>query len=356
MEKFIDRVLIYIFCILFSFIYDMGIAAIIAMLISIIFTSLESFFDNRIVSVILNIIYFVFSLIYPEFAVFIPVMVYNCICRKNYYLAAIYILPFLKYLLKMSYLLPMLSLGIYMAVRIVKTKNQEFKFLKVQERSLQLESLLKEKQAEMSKHQDYEIRMATVNERNRIAREIHDNVGHMLSRSILQAGAIQTINKEEVLKEPLVQLQNTLNMAMTSIRESVHDLKDDSVDVKLMVDGIIREYESLSIRFDYDIDREMPKDMKYCFVAIIKEALTNVVKHSDASDVNIIIREHPALYQLMIMDNGSIAPEMKGDGIGMENMRERVAAFNGNIRFTFDNGFKIFVSIKKNYETENNNI
>lgn len=356
MEKCIDRILIYIFCISFIFIYDLSMAAIIAMLISVIITSFESFFDNRIVSIILNIMYFMFNLIYPEFTAFIPVMVYNCICRKNYYLASVYILPFLKYVLKMPYLLPVQSLGIYMAVRILKMENQYMKFLKVQERSMQLESMLKRKKAEMSKNQDYEIRMATVNERNRIAREIHDNVGHMLSRSILQVGAIQTINKEEVLKGHLAQLQNTLNTAMTSIRESVHDLKDDSVDLKLMVDGIIREYENLPILFDYDIDSEMPKDLKYCFVAIIKEALTNVVKHSNASRVSIIIREHPALYQLMVMDNGNIVPDMKGDGIGLENMRERVAAFNGNVRFTYENGFKIFVSIKKEVRNGENNI
>ncbi|MDE5781297.1 MAG: sensor histidine kinase, partial [Lachnospiraceae bacterium] len=122
---------------------------------------------------------------------------------------------------------------------------------------------------------------------------------------------------------------------------------DDSMDLKLMVEGIIQEYENISISFDYDVDGELPKNLKYCFVSIIKEALTNVVKHSNASDVNITIMEHPALYQLLIFDNGDIEPDTHSEGIGLENMRERVQSFNGNIRFTFDNGFKIFVSIKK---------
>ena len=49
----------------------------------------------------------------------------------------------------------------------------------------------------MQRNQDYEIYLATLKERNRIAREIHDNVGHMLTRSILQLGALSVINKDE---------------------------------------------------------------------------------------------------------------------------------------------------------------
>ena len=55
------------------------------------------------------------------------------------------------------------------------------------------------KKQEPMEKQDYEIYLATLRERNRIAREIHDNVGHMLSRSILQMGALITIHKEEPL-------------------------------------------------------------------------------------------------------------------------------------------------------------
>lgn len=51
----------------------------------------------------------------------------------------------------------------------------------------------------MQRNQDYEIYLATLKERNRIAREIHDNVGHMLTRSILQLGALSVINKDETV-------------------------------------------------------------------------------------------------------------------------------------------------------------
>ena len=62
-----------------------------------------------------------------------------------------------------------------------------------------------------------DIHAATLKERNRIAREIHDHVGHMLSRSILQLGAILAINKDEKLDIPLRGLKDSLDTAMNNI-------------------------------------------------------------------------------------------------------------------------------------------
>ena len=67
---------------------------------------------------------------------------------------------------------------------------------------------------------------------NRIAREIHDNVGHMLTRALLQTGALAVCIKEESLKASVAALQETLDSAMTSIRSSVHKLHDDAIPLK----------------------------------------------------------------------------------------------------------------------------
>ena len=80
--------------------------------------------------------------------------------------------------------------------------------------------------------QNADIHAATLSERNRIAREIHDNVGHMLTRSLLQVGALKVIAGDDSLDEPLTELQNTLNTAMTNVRTSVHDLHDDAIDLE----------------------------------------------------------------------------------------------------------------------------
>jgi signal transduction histidine kinase len=110
-----------------------------------------------------------------------------------------------------------------------------------------------------------------------------------------------------------------------------------------------KDFDKLSIELDYDMSKYTSKELKYCVVAIVKEALTNTVKHSNATAVKIVLREHPALYQLLIEDNGTLSASEKNDktGIGLDNMRERVSAFNGNMLISREQGFKIFISIPK---------
>ena len=78
------------------------------------------------------------------------------------------------------------------------TLKEEFRRTKddSEERNL----LLTEKNKMILEKQDYEIETAILKERNRIAREIHDNVGHVLSRSILLVGAAKTVNKDENMR------------------------------------------------------------------------------------------------------------------------------------------------------------
>lgn len=115
--------------------------------------------------------------------------------------------------------------------------EQDFRLLR--DTSTEYHLLLQQKNKDLIERQDYEIHAAALRERNRIAREIHDNVGHMLSRSILQAGALLAINQQENLKEPLYALKDTLSHAMDDIRNSVHDLHNDSIDLRQTVSDML---------------------------------------------------------------------------------------------------------------------
>ena len=147
--------------------------------------------------------------------------------------------------------------------------------------------------------------LETLQERNRIAREIHDHVAHMLTRGILQVGALQAANKSAYLQAHIDSIQETLNIAMTNIRTSVHDLHDESIDLKTAIDEMLSRFPSYSFFFQYDIKQDVKKEIKYCILAVIKEALNNIVKHSNADEVVIKFFEHPGFYQLIIGDNRS---------------------------------------------------
>ena len=228
---------------------------------------------------------------------------------------------------------------------------------------------LAEQNKRLFEAQDSEIHVATLKERNRIAREIHDNVGHLLTRSILQTGALQILNHDETLKEPLDELKTTLDGAMTSIRESVHDLHDDSLDLKRVLqelcDAVAGDTASgdadsadtasgsgapkFDVSLQYDASAAIPGSVKLCVAGIVKEGISNAVRHSNGDRIDVIFREHPGFFQLLLSDNGKNA-EVKENpgGIGLKNMEDRAKSVGGRITFTpSPEGFRIFLTIPK---------
>ena len=366
MTSLLDRILLFCISILMFNKNQVDYLTVCLILVVIIMEGIIMYFNDKRTVTIVSVAFICVTLVQSEFAMFFPLLIYECACARQYIMVIVNMLvAVVTYTGILEYGIlskEVCTIVIFMAVALAEgMRTLREKELTERVHNLQdEESYLKQKnmqnQDELIKKQDYEIHAATLAERNRIAREIHDHVGHMLSRSILQLGAILAINKDEKMDVPLRGLKDTLDTAMNNIRESVHDLKDDSLDLEHMVNEIVGEYKNLEIELDYDMGTYLSKELKYCFVAIVKEALTNTVKHSDGNRVSIVMREHPALYQVLIEDNGSKcnggisngrSEKIDKTGIGLENMRERVSAFNGNIRFSHDNGFKIFISIPK---------
>ena len=228
----------------------------------------------------------------------------------------------------------------------------QMKLHSMRDASMEHDMLMEQMNHQLIEKQNAQIYNATLKERNRIAREIHDSVGHMITRSILQVGAIGVINTDEKLKAPISDLKSTLDTAMDSMRKSVHDLYDESVDLRQALAKLKPTDSAFAFSLEYDCEDDVPRDVKYAFIAIAKEAVNNAVKDSNGDEMRIIVREHPAFYQLEIMDNGTTADERRisgetGDGIGIKNIKERVAAIGGIMRIKADDGFRIFVTLMK---------
>jgi signal transduction histidine kinase len=105
--------------------------------------------------------------------------------------------------------------------------------------------------------------------------------------------------------------------------------------------------EGYTVSYEYDMSQDLPKELKYCIISIVKEALSNVTRHSDADRVKLLLREHPAFYQILIQDNGKCVHPGDGTGIGITNMRQRVETFGGTIDIRTENGYRIFIHIPK---------
>lgn len=216
------------------------------------------------------------------------------------------------------------------------------------------------KRRELRERTESDIYTATLKERNRIARDIHDNVGHMLTRAVVQLQAVLAINKDENIKPYLESVNSTVNDAMTNIRKSVHELHDDSIDLSIGINDIAG---TLKDRFEVNvstsIDSPVSNEMKMQILGIIKECVTNISKHSNGSKVDLEVVENVTFWRIKIYDNGKSEPlEISGSsafaarggdqGIGLGNINSRAEALGGRTTISGGaEGFTVMVTIPK---------
>lgn len=330
------------------------VVMIVSLLTAIIVSSVSQYSSNKIILYILHGIYALLSIFINGFFFLFALSVYEVIYSENKYAKLIFSLLPLTAFINNSVtagiaVTIMCITAILLAIRTCENEKLSEKIITLRDNSEENQQLLLERNKYLAMGRDNEINLAIMSERNRIAREIHDNVGHMLSRTLLQMGALKVINKDENLTPHLEEINNSLNTAMTSMRESVHNLHDDSVSLAKTIRELAEPLEeNFEVRLDMDISEKTPKEIKLTIIGIVKEAVSNIIRHSNGNRVIIIIREHPAFYQLSVEDNGKNSSIINQDGIGLENMKSRTDNLGGIFKYyTEQDKFKIFVSVPK---------
>ena len=349
MNRLIDKLAILLICLMSLMMTDSFTAPVIIILSAMAVSTAVQLLTGTAAAAVLIAGFSLLCGVFPVTICTMPLLLYDALWEKKWWLTA----PAALALIKLGSLsagqimitLAAAAVAVIIYIRVSGLEQTVTKLTDLRDEVAGKNQQLAQQNLLLAEAQDNEIHLATLKERNRIAREIHDNVGHMLTRSLLQSGALIVINKDEQLREPLESLRNTLDSAMTSIRESVHDLHDDSIDLKKVVEDSLRSVEDrFTVKFDCE---HLSGNIKLCIIGVIKEGLSNAVKHSNGDSIELIVREHPAFCQLVMEDNGSCS-EIKESGIGLKNMRDRAAALGGRISFTpSPDGFRIFMSIPK---------
>lgn len=363
MRKIVDEGFLFLYGTGLLMTIETGTPAVTAFLLVCIYICMNLVWENKHLSVLTTVAVLLSGIIYKEMWMFLPTLLYNMLCfdsRVYRWMGGIltagilYDLDRCYGVEKVFFIAAGLLAAFLLQNRTKRLKTLEQEYKRTRDDSKELTLMLEKKNQDLLEKQDTEVYLATLKERNRIAREIHDNVGHMLSRSILMVGALKAVNQNEQLKAPMEQLDQTLNEAMTSVRKSVHDLHDESVNLKEVTESLAEEFTFCPVKITYDMGYDIPKEIKYSFIAIMKEALNNVMRHSNASEVDIVVREHPWLYQLIIEDNGTKqdnrkdkTEDMESGGIGIRNMKERIRMLHGTIQVQRKNGFRIFITVPK---------
>ena len=364
MDEIIDKLLLLVSCTALYLFQDLSSFFIVPIILTIIASSLFSYYENYRLKLAGILLYSILSLIFPNFIAFLPVLLYDIMNSK--YQFAILLAPFIYIYnfrhynsLLTSFLFIFLVLAYLLKYKSDRMDRMRKEFNELRDSSSQMSLRLKEKTQSLIQNQVNEINLATLNERNRISRELHDHIGHLLSRALLQVGALLTLTTDNKLKQGLTELKDSLSGGMDQIRSSIHNMYDDSIDLFQEINKLVKDFTFFPLEYSYDINNQPSLQLKISFIFIIKEALTNIMRHSNAGKAWIILREHPAMYQLIIQDNGTIHDkdhdrikmqiENAGlrEGMGLHNIAERVSSFGGILNISIDRGFRIFISIPK---------
>lgn len=325
---------------------------VISLLLALTISALAQAFPKNWLSSVCLGGYFLLCSCYPPILLTMPLLLYDAIRAKKWYLS-IFAVGALLHIATFSVLQICLFCGLIPLSILLGWRAQQWKTWvqtahQQHDHASELQQKLTQRNRQLQTAQNDAVRMATLQERNRIAREIHDNVGHMLTRALLQTGALAVCVKEEPLKASVAALQKTLDSAMTSIRSSVHKLHDDAIPLEKSVQDCLQPLkDTYHITLTYDISEQIPSIVKLCLLGVLKESLSNVVKHSNGDAIQIVLREHPAFYQLSITDNGT-GSHLQQTGIGLETMQDRAEQVHGLIRFFPEkDSFRVFLSIPK---------
>lgn len=191
------------------------------------------------------------------------------------------------------------------------------------------------------------------NERKRLARELHDTIGHALAGMAVGVDAcITMIDKNpQLAKAQLKVISKAIRKGMKDVRNSLNKMRPDFLQQYRLKEAIEKMKEEISnvtdlkINLNYQID-ETGFDTKIedILFRVIQESITNSIRHGLATVVDINIYKENNLLCLKIKDNGKGCKAINY-GFGLKQMVERVSQIRGDINFYSENGFTTEIKI-----------
>ena len=210
---------------------------------------------------------------------------------------------------------------------------------------LKLETLREDSEADARSA----VRYAGMAERSRIAQDIHDHVGHEISGAAL---ALQTAirlyeKNDERAGEVLRQTADRLESAAAHLRETVHNLKPALLPGAWMIEELCGAFSFCDIELSKTGDLSGFSHWEL-LAANLKETLTNVTRHSDATKVTARLDGNAGYVRLIVADNGKTGA-VNRSGLGLSGMKERAAAAGGSLTISSMNGFRVVCVLPKEH-------
>ncbi len=187
-------------------------------------------------------------------------------------------------------------------------------------------------------------RLATATERERIARDLHDLIGHTFSVITLKAELANRLMDVDVdrARRELKDLENLSRDSLSQVREAVSGYRESDLATELVNARLALE--AKDIRFDYRLpENPLPEHLDREFAIILREGITNIIRHSDASQCRVSVLSEDGDITLEIHDNGH--SEQFDEGNGLKGIRERAAAIKGHFSIDIGEGTSLQIQV-----------
>ena len=177
-------------------------------------------------------------------------------------------------------------------------------------------------------------------ERRRLARELHDETGQALTSILLGLSAVENAKSAEAAQAAAAELRGLVVRTLQDVRRLAVELRPSALDDFGLEPAVRRLGQTVGEGGELDVlvevrlgEERLPPDVETALYRIVQEALTNVVRHSGAAHVRVVVTRKPESVAVMIEDDGRgfDAGEVSAEGLGLLGMRERVQLLDGTL-------------------------
>jgi len=195
--------------------------------------------------------------------------------------------------------------------------------------------------AEMAREQYAQA--AVLDERLRLARELHDTVAHAVSVMVLNAGAVRSRLPSELApeREALEHTEAHGRQAIGELRRMLGVLRStgevsdvESAPTLAQIDGLLDDMRHAGVVVDFRVDgaaTALDAGLELCAYRVVQEALTNIRKHADAATAMVRLSYEPSILRIRVSDDGHGTGTGSDTGYGLVGIRERVELYGGTL-------------------------
>ena len=249
-----------------------------------------------------------------------------------------------------------LAVALFLIV-IIELMDRENNLQEEIYKKLKYEEELTSRSAMLSSSLDSQHELGLMQERNRIARDLHDSIGHALSTVIIQLEAIAKLSEDDSPKaaEMSLNLRDFTKSSLDDVRTSINHLKPKNYDKFEFIDSLkaLVDNYNLSSPIDSYFSFNKPlwtlnSSQQELIYRAIQEFLSNSTKHSNADEIRIFLNYNLESIILSMQDNGQGASEVV-EGIGLKSLKERVSLNNGSLQIStaINEGFRTRIVLHK---------